>query len=93
MGRDGREGGTSATRVPRLLPVLTPARCCWPDEMTFSLSFHSPEIKEKIGILKFGFIKPKGARVRIGLPRADVFYPEMEQQSPLRTLYTMHLVL
>lgn len=32
----------------RLLPALTPARCCWPDETTFSLSFHSPERKEKL---------------------------------------------
>lgn len=38
---------TPAASVPHLLPVLTPARCCWSDGTTLSLSSHSPEIKGK----------------------------------------------
>lgn len=75
MGRNGREDGTSATRTPRLLPVLTPVRCCWPGETTFSLSFHSPEIKEKLEYSNLDLLNLRGLGSGLGLPRADVFYP------------------
>lgn len=66
---------TSATSMPSLLPALTPARCCWPDETTLALSSHSPEITENQNTQN-RFIKLERTRVRIGLPRANAFYPE-----------------
>jgi hypothetical protein len=67
--------GTSATSVPHLLPALTPARCCWPDETTLSLSSHSPEIKEKSEHSNLGLLNWRGSGSGLGFPRANAFYP------------------